>query len=151
MAQKRRKGRHHEHGEAFALMRYDCRACSNSEITWNSRDGVTPFVMHCPECGGDMVHVDWGSDIYAPDHIPEPGQGVWIDLPDSLKPAVARARIEAYKDQVARIIDEEDRQVLLKALIKDMIPGTPWLIWWPESVWGDHYARQVAGSDGLMA
>ena len=97
-------------------------------------------MMHCPECGGDMIHVDWGSDVYAPDHIPTPGQGVWIDLPESLKAPVARARMEFCLDEVVARIDEEDHQVLVKALVKDMIPGTPWLIWWPRSVWGDHHA-----------
>jgi hypothetical protein len=35
----------HNHGEAFALMTYRCDAGCHTEVIWNSRDGVTPFIV----------------------------------------------------------------------------------------------------------
>lgn len=57
----------YEHAEAFCLMWYGCK-CGHRERIWNSRDGVTPFGMGCPSCGGSMSHVDWQKDILAPQH-----------------------------------------------------------------------------------
>jgi hypothetical protein len=91
--------RGHLHGEAFCLMTYECngkhiinahdrffnggltrtRGCGHREIYWNSRDGVTPFGKMCPSCGGDLMHINFRADVYAPDHKPWPGQGIWRD------------------------------------------------------------------------
>lgn len=59
--------RKHNHGEAFCLMKYRCAKCACTEQLWNSRDGVTPFIIECQKCGGEMQHVDWHSDVYAPE------------------------------------------------------------------------------------
>ena len=76
----------YDHIEAFCLMEYRCDDCGFTETYWNSRDGVTPFGRRCPECSGmNMLHHDWRSDVYAPDHIPKHGQGIWVDMPESLK------------------------------------------------------------------
>lgn len=67
------------HGEAFCLMWYACE-CGHRERIWNSRDGVTPFAMGCPSCGGaSLRHVSWDLDKPAPDHKPHFGQGIWRD------------------------------------------------------------------------
>lgn len=101
------------HGEAFMLMRYTClgeatwdrgsmtrsRSCGHTEVFWNSRDGVTPFMVGCPSCGGDLQHLHWAADVYAPDHAPHHGQGVWRDgTPDEAE-AIVRARLEQYREQ----------------------------------------------------
>lgn len=106
----------HKHGEAFCLMEYVCtgkydysgsqrsgsgqvprtHGCGHKEIFWNSRDGVTPFCMGCPSCGGDLQHMNWGRDIYAPAHKPHYGQGIWRDgTPDEAE-AFMRYRISKY-------------------------------------------------------
>lgn len=59
------KGRY-DHPEAFCLMNYQCEECGHREVLWNSRDGVTPFVIPCGKCGEASQHVDWSLDKYAP-------------------------------------------------------------------------------------
>lgn len=106
----------HKHGEAFCLMLYACEGrvepgqtfrsndgrllrspgCGHRELIWNSRDGVTPFCMGCPSCGGDLRHTSWQYDRYAPDHEPHHGQGIWRDgTPDEAEMFV-RYRVAKY-------------------------------------------------------
>lgn len=124
--------RGHRHAEAFCLMLYACRNCEHQEVIWNGRDGVTPFGMACPDCGGDMTHVNWEDDEYAPDHIPEPGQGVWIGFPPELRRPVAAARIAAF-DGTDLEVPEEHRAHFLRSLMEsqEFSPEAPWLIRWP--------------------
>lgn len=96
---ERKKTKHgHDHGEAFMLMTYACK-CGHRETIWNSRDGVTPFCMGCPSCGEmSLQHIDWRSDVYAPDHKPHRGQRFWRDgTPDEAE-AIMRRRIERMRD-----------------------------------------------------
>lgn len=77
-----RKSRGYRHGEAFCLMWYECRnpLCRHRERIWNSRDGVTPFGMQCPSCGGATLnHSNFRSDVFAPDHNLTVGQRYWRD------------------------------------------------------------------------
>jgi len=125
-------GRKHNHAEAFCLMRYTCERCQHSEIYWNSRDGVTPFMCRCPACEeGNMVHSNWRQDQYAPDHIPTPGQGVWIDMPESLRRPVAAGRVKSF-DGSEYELQGDERTDMIKHLTDAMFhPGEPWLIHWP--------------------
>lgn len=123
--------RGHQHAEAFCLMTYRC-TCGHTEIFWNSRDGVTPFISVCPKCGGELTHVDWSSDQYAPDHVPEPDQGVWVDMPASLKRPLALARLE-WGQAHGFAVPEEQKRRFLEAIMAEYRPGSPWLIRWPES------------------
>jgi len=54
----------YNHGEAFNLMKYQCESCKRVETLWNSRDGVTPFVIDCLKCKGMASHVNWGTDVH---------------------------------------------------------------------------------------
>ncbi|SIO50862.1 hypothetical protein SAMN05444172_2617 [Burkholderia sp. GAS332] len=68
------------HAEAYALMWYAC-ACGHRERIWNSRDGVTPFVVPCPSCGATTLqHTALGADRSAPIHTPHDGQRVFVDM-----------------------------------------------------------------------
>lgn len=80
-------------------MTYAC-VCGHRETIWNSRDGVTPFGMECQSCGGMYLrHIDWKSDVYAPDHQLHKDQRFWRDgTPDEAE-AIMRRRIEAYRDE----------------------------------------------------
>ena len=78
----------YRHPEAFCLMTYRCERCRAVEIVWNSRDGVTPFVISCVQghphvpytrCGGSMQHVDWNLDRCVPEHQPQPGDRFFRD------------------------------------------------------------------------
>lgn len=90
--------RGHQHTEAFCLMWYACE-CGHRERIWNSRDGVTAFGFQCPSCKEPKLrHVNWNLDQYAPDHVPAPGQRVWIDLTRDRALEIARRTV----NQVAK-------------------------------------------------
>ena len=47
----------YNHAEAYCLMKYKCEKCGTVETIWNSRDGVTPFIINCEKCNGHMQHI----------------------------------------------------------------------------------------------
>lgn len=78
--------------DAFMIMTYECENCMHSEKIWNSRDGVTPFGMGCPECRETMQHVRWNEDVRDPDYKPQPNERIWIDMPKEHSQDIARLR-----------------------------------------------------------
>ena len=68
------------HPEAFCLMRYRCESCRLAETLWNSRDGVTPFIISCLHCGGSAVHTNWREDVRMVDFVPTQGMRIFVDL-----------------------------------------------------------------------
>jgi len=87
----------HLHAEAFCLMRYEADDGSEDEIIWNSRDGVTPFVITL-RSGKTARHVDWQNDRYAPDHIPQPGDRIFVDLTPDRALESTRRMVERWWD-----------------------------------------------------
>jgi len=83
----------HLHAEAFCLMKYSTKDGSEAEWIWNSRDGVTPFIIRS-RSGKEMTHVDWHLDRYLPNYKPAPGERIFVDLTLPKAIAYARARIE---------------------------------------------------------
>lgn len=81
----------HKFAEAFMLMTYAC-PCGHREVIWNSRNGVTPFGMGCPSCGKTTLqHINWGGDVYAPDHKLHQHQRYWRDgTPDEAEKIMRR-------------------------------------------------------------
>jgi hypothetical protein len=81
----------YRHGEAFCLMRYASKDNTVVEFIWNSRDGVTPFIICAKDEKTELQHVDWQKDERRENHKPMPGDRIFVDLsPD-------RAREIAYK------------------------------------------------------
>ena len=73
----------YNHAEAFCQMTYECEKCKTKERLWNSRDGVTPFIIMCRngDCDGHVLHIDFHTDERRPHHYrPENGSRVFIDL-----------------------------------------------------------------------
>lgn len=71
----------HKYPEAFKLMTYRCQKMpEHEEKVWNSRDGVTPFMLGCLKCNGMMAHVDWQKDEYLPNYIPERGARYFVSM-----------------------------------------------------------------------
>jgi hypothetical protein len=68
------------HTEAFCIMTYKCGQCGAEEKIWNSRDGVTPFVIICRECGGDAQHINWQQDVRDLQFVPPPGMRIFVNL-----------------------------------------------------------------------
>jgi hypothetical protein len=80
----------YRHAEAYCLMTYTADDGSEQETVWNSRDGVTPFVITL-RSGKTASHLNWQADRRVPDHIPEPGSRMFVDL----TPQRAREKAEA--------------------------------------------------------
>ena len=133
----KRTWRGHRHGEAYMLMTYECTTCGHLELFWNARDGVTPFGCPCPACAhGDMLHINWEQDCYAPEYMPLPGQGVWIDMPRELVRPVVRMALRVYEEEHGEAPED-----LVEALKGNYGPETPWLLRWPD------YGGQQGGQD----
>lgn len=80
-----RTRRPHEYVEAFCLMKYR-DTLGNEEWIWNSRDGITPFCV-TSKLGMPADHVEFSRDRYLPNHVPNVGDRIFVNL----TPAVARA------------------------------------------------------------
>lgn len=83
------------HKEAFCLMKYAARDGSEVEWIWNSRDGVTPFIVHS-RAGVEMSHVQWQFDVRIPHYQPLAGERVFVDITPGYADLLARQQVEAY-------------------------------------------------------
>jgi hypothetical protein len=79
---------------------------SESEVIWNSRDGVTPFVITL-RSGKVARHVSWEKDVRDPDFKPPLGSRVFVDLSMARARQYARENIAKYPEH-ARLITVED-------------------------------------------
>ena len=109
----------YNHVEAFCLMTYRCKDCGKTEWLWNSRDGVTPFIIGCRYCGGEEQHADWHRDVRVPNYDPKPGERIFVDMTRERAEEIARKRIEYFKKlgYKAPDIDPEER---LRDLVEDI-------------------------------
>lgn len=81
----------HTYNEAFMLMTYASKDGKTRVEVWNSRDGITPFVIEHPETGVELSHVDWHLDRYMPDYQPAPGSFIFTKLtPEKARPHAQR-------------------------------------------------------------
>ena len=90
----------YSHIEAFCLMTYSNEEHGLFEVVYNSRDGVTPFVIFAPRdtqaeqatdapqpaiTGRDgstieLQHTQWHLDEHAPNFVPPVGMRIFVDL-----------------------------------------------------------------------
>jgi hypothetical protein len=68
----------YRHPEAYCLMQYQDQVTGEIEVIWNSRDGVTPFVVESPK-GNEAHHIDWRADKRRVDFVPPPGMRMFVD------------------------------------------------------------------------
>lgn len=106
------------HKEAFCLMLYECKRCGRSETLWNSRDGVTPFIIRCRHCNGDARHINWFMDECKPDHKPKVGQRIFVDMTKEKARELAKHLIKMFNDHP--VAKERDPEELLKSLTKSI-------------------------------
>jgi len=85
------------HAEAFCLMTYQCESCGLREIVWNSRDGVTPFVIGCSKCKGLSQHVDWHYDICDPNHGATRGERIFVNITQEIAVEMASKRLSTIR------------------------------------------------------
>lgn len=89
----------HQHGEAFRHMRYGTKDGRIVRSIWNSRDGVTPFIVRDPETGEELTHLPpWSADVYDPTYQPQPGDLVFIDLHPEKALMLAMRKVEHFWD-----------------------------------------------------
>jgi len=88
------------HKEAFCLMQYRCARCSQVELLWNSRDGVTPFIIRCAQegCKGEMQHINFGRDRPVGE-LPNEAGRVFINLTREAAKAIAEQVIKHHEAQ----------------------------------------------------
>lgn len=117
----------YNHKEAFCLMKYQTKDTFLTETLWNSRDGVTPFIISSTD-GREMSHIDWARDRCQPDFHPPKGMRVFVDATEDL----VRDRLNAYVEKIFAEHDggywktrEEAYSALLPGWLKD---GAPWII-----------------------
>lgn len=88
----------YKHKEAFCVMRYASADGNTREVIWNSRDGVTPFVV-LSRCGVEMSHVMWDMDRCEPNYQPRKGMRIFVDAtPELLRPKAVEYVEQHWED-----------------------------------------------------
>lgn len=77
-------------------MQYKDSVTGEIETIWNSRDGVTPFIVES-RAGNESLHVNWQQDVYDPNFVPKPGMRIFVDA--SPKHAHIRTSARAYVEK----------------------------------------------------
>lgn len=113
----------YNHAEAFKLMKYASDGDGGTdplvERIWNSRDGVTPFVVsNHPDTRKrfglvEMRHVDWGQDRIEPfwPHVGlRVGDRIFVDMTKERARELAEASLQRILETEPDFIPEEDRE-----------------------------------------
>lgn len=116
----------YNHDEAYCLMTYKCQECKRTEVLWNSRDGVTPFIINCEKCNGQMQHVNWNQDVRNKNYIPKIGQRVFIDTPIDAYKVMMRTKAKYIKEHVDGNMDTLQR--IYNGLMKEYKSSEPYII-----------------------
>lgn len=117
--------------EAFCIMEYHCKKCNKSELIWNSRDGVTPFIISCSSCGSEMRHINWHGDRRDVMHIPEKGERIFINMPEEVHLIYMRKRVNDFWDNpsIPKPADKT-KEELIQDLHKGWDKESPFIITW---------------------
>ena len=121
----------HRHKEAFCLMNYQCEKCYAVEVVWNSRDGVTPFIIGCQRCDGSMQHINWDADRYDPDHFPIKGERVFITMTKEISELIWKVFIRKNWEVGQHPVKDSfnsKRQALQELMSFDPEKGEPYLL-----------------------
>lgn len=81
--------------EAFCLMKYRSDDGAVVELIWNSRDGITPFIIDARDNSQQMTHADWQLDECRPNHVPQIGDRIFVDHTEE----TAQKRAEQYVER----------------------------------------------------
>lgn len=118
-----------KHAEAFCLMTYKCDSCKEEEELWNSRDGVTPFIIGCRQCGGESSHINFRADKFLPKYTPFIGQRIFVDMTEETKLEIAEKRFEQAKGTLYEIA-VEDKEEFIRSFLSGFHEGTPDVVIW---------------------
>ena len=90
----------YNHREAFCLMRYATDDMTVEEILWNSRDGVTPFVIMSRDKQHELTHVDFFLDERNALYVPPVGSRIFVDLTPEKALEYATTQVERQWEQM---------------------------------------------------
>jgi hypothetical protein len=119
----------YNHGEAFCLMRYECKDGKTVEWIWNSRDGVTPFIVMAKDGKTQMVHVNWQGDECRPDHVLQPGDRYFGSGTREMAEREAKRRLDSCIGTEYELKGQERAEMearLVESMVADL--GSPWLL-----------------------
>lgn len=126
--------RKYNHPEAFCLMKYATKDGTETEIIWNSRDGVTPFCI-ASKSGVEMQHdMRFFRHNRVPEHQPKPGDRIFVDLGAERARKLVTERVERYWEHpqypMSRMYGSKEEAVegLLRA--SEFAPDAPHLVEW---------------------
>lgn len=130
----------YNHAEAFCLMHYVGDVSGRAEVLWNSRDGVTPFVI-VSNWGGrteePMAHRVFSMDRRVPTYVPPVGSRIFVDLTPERARERARLTAESFLRMRGEVIDEEE---IFKGLMVN-VPGAPDIVVVDEAIHRRFQAR----------
>lgn len=107
----------YNHKEAFCLMQYKCQSCGHYEIIWNSRDGVTPFMLSCPSCSdGNLEHIKWHEDSCLPNYKMNKHQRFFRDGTNKEAVAILKKRFNSAKGTRYEKTEEEQIKIIKEIL-----------------------------------
>lgn len=118
----------YDHQEAFCLMTYRCKQCLKEEVLWNSRDGVTPYIIRCQACGGESSHINFEKDKRELNYFPPSGSRVFVNLTHDRYLIYVRAKVQAFWEADHMSFRERfgSKEAAYEALSKSkMTPGEP--------------------------
>lgn len=123
----------YQHKEAYCLMQYRAEDGTGPiEWLWNSRDGVTPFIIGSPDRKVTLQHFNFQDDIPAPMYVPNIGQRVFVDLTEAKAREYLRARVDRQWDTDGQYAmknnwdtKEEAFEALLDGSLRDVREGGP--------------------------
>jgi len=120
----------YNHVEAYCLMTYSCCKCGFTEILWNSRDGVTPFMIGCPKCNGLMKHISFKDDERNETYIPEKGQRIFVDLTEERNRICMKQCVDNNWNRKPYPASEmyKSKEQMMNELCKDFKTGDPDII-----------------------
>lgn len=111
----------YKHAEAFCLMKYATRDGRTVEWLWNSRDGVTPFIIRS-QSGDEMNHVDFNLDRHMPSYKPLPGERVFIDMTPAKAREYATRRVQFFWDHPQTSMSKmfDTKEAAIEAMYQDI-------------------------------
>lgn len=93
------------HAEAFCWMEYFGKANNGrgtiSVRIYNSRDGVTPFILRCEQFEMDLQHVHWQGDIRNVEYLPKKGDLIWRDITKQDVEKMSKRVLEQRREELA--------------------------------------------------
>ncbi len=117
-----RWGMEYNHPEAFNMMKYASDDRTVVEFIWNSRDGVTPFMVMSQDGKTQLTHVDWRGDIRMLKPDLKPGQRIFVDMTPARAAYWAKERMDCFVGSEYELKGEE-REQMEQTLAHDFLRG----------------------------